>query len=245
MDVQSNSTNHILTMGTFGQPGDGNTWFNTLQADGMYNKPYDINMGWFTSEIFMTLYSPAYAELWTTTIGSTFEHIEVGPPGLEDWDILHHGNDFGHNMIWSDDETIYLVGSTGGQNFIRQCPYPFPGPSYCELGNPTFNAWYDGSDGMIARFDMRQVGVGVQESASPSSLRIHPSPTSTTIAISLPDNGAAYNLRILDAIGREVHNGTYARQEQVDVSFLAGGTYSVLLADPVALHTYQGRFIKL
>jgi len=246
MDLASNDYDHILAMGTFAKPAEPGTWFNTVEGFGMYNKPYHEPMGWEQSELFLSLYDAEHTELWTTTFGSHFNHIQSVPPGFTDWDMLHHGCDYGHGLVWVHDEVLYLVGTTGGHNFHRECPNPPPGP-YCELNDPLFDAWIDGVDGMIARFDMREIVVGLPNiSPTPAtSFTVHPSPTTgmLSLSISLPSY-IPLDITILDATGRSVLVYQNWYSGALDVSRLASGAYSVVASTGGRGHVYHARFIR-
>jgi hypothetical protein len=247
MDLESNAQNAILAMGTFSKPAEGGTWFNTMEGFGMYNQPYYEPMGWDQSEIYLSLYDASHNEVWTTTFGSHFDHINSDPPGFADWDMLHHGCDFGHGLVWVDGEVLYLVGTTGGQNLFRECPFPPPGPSYCELADPPFDGWIDGVDGLIVRFDMRDLEVGLTETADAMSgiLSAHPSPTSGILTVTLHGaNEHPITLRVIDATGRTILLNPNWRTGSIDVSALASGAYSILATNGTTGATYHARFVK-
>lgn len=246
MDLASNPFNDMLAMGTFAKPADPGTWFNTLAADGLYNKPYIEPMGWDQSEIFLSLYTAEHTELWTTTFGSHFNHIASNPPGFTDWDMLHHGCDYGHGLVWVDEEVLYLVGTTGGQNVMRECPSPPPGP-YCELADPDFDAFIDGVDGLIARFDMREIQVGIHQrtTSNTTQFTVHPSPTADLLNLNLPDHrNKPLHLAVIDATGRTVLEQQNWSSSTLDVSRLASGAYSVVASEVSTGRVHHARFVK-
>ncbi len=176
---------------------------------------------------------------------SAFPNIPSSPEDFADCFYLSRGCDYGHDIVWVDGEVLYLVGTTGGYNFDFQCP--FPGTSYCET---TFAPLLDGADdfdGMIARFDLRDVHIGITESALPSHiLRAYPSPASDHIMIDGPAwVNSGCELDVVDAIGRVVLHVQNHRGNPVSVKELADGSYSLILRAPLHGYSATARFIKL
>lgn len=242
MDLRSNGEDHFMVMGIVAQLGEGP--FPTLPAFGMYYKPFNTDMGDQQSEIFVTLYDPEHLVLWSTMFGSEFDAIDP----FTDWDLRPRGSDFGTDIVWVDQEVLYLVGTTGGYQMHRECPYPFPGPSYCELTAGPLSFAVDEYDGMIVRFDLRDLQVGVNEGghADENALQVYPSPTADLLYVSGP---AAFDSKcevwILDPTGRLVSRTRYMRSGPVDVSNLASGNYQVIVKDRSTRRAVMGRFIRL
>jgi len=241
MDLRTNGENYFMAMGIVGQLGEGP--FPTLPAFGMYYKPFNTSMGDEQSEVFLALYDPAHQQVWSTMFGSEFDHIDT----FTDWDLRPRGSDFGTDIVWVDQEVLYLVGTTGGYQMHRECPFPFPGPSYCEATAGPLADNVDEFDGMIARFDLRniQLGIAQEANADGNALLVYPSPTADLLYVSGP---AAFDSKcevwILDPTGRSVSRTRYMRDGPVDVSFLASGTYQVILRDLRTSCSINSRFIR-
>lgn len=106
----------------------------------------------------------------------------------------------------------------------------------------------DSFDGMIARFDLRDLSIGVQESNSPTDLIIvaYPSPATDQLIVRAPSWAIqSCELLIIDATGRVVLRNPYQQGTPIPVDRLASGAYSLTLRQ---LHTgvlASGRFIRL
>jgi len=246
MDLKTNGDDDFLAMGMVSNLGVGvPTAYPTQPLWGMYHRPYDADQGYEQSEVILTLYRHTHERIWCSTFGSSFPHIPSAPAGFDDWFYLSRGCDYGHDIVWVDGEVLYLVGTTGGYNFDFQCP--FPGTSYCEN---TFAPLADGADdfdGMIARFDLQNVSIGIPESSPlDAQLMVRPSPAGNHISIAGPAwsqaGGAAV---IVDATGRLVLKWRHQPNVPVDVTGLAAGSYTVELRDRSSLLSATGRFIKL
>ena len=244
MDIKTNGNDHFMIMGMVAQLGHGIiSSFPTQPLWGMYHKPFNSNMGNDQNDVLLALYSNTHEQQWCSMFGSYFEHIGASTDSY----LLTRGVDFGHDLVWVDGEVFYLVGSTGGVNFDRQCPY-VPIPSYCELNElPLFGAG-DTFDGMIARFNMQDIAVSVPTAgatAPPGQLLVHPNPADDLLHItsSLPGYHKGVVL-VLDATGRLVMNEAHVAGTPLSVRALAPGAYTVLLHSDQLQQTQQGRFIR-
>lgn len=163
-----------------------------------------------------------------------------------DASFIDRGSDLAHSVVWNDGEVFYLVGSSGGNSFDRQCPFPFPNQSYCELDAGPLGSFTDQYDGMIARFDMRTIDVGVVETRPPSSdLVVFPSPALDYIRLRGPDwINAGCLASIADASGRIVLASPLGPSQDLDISGLAAGSYTLQLRHPVLQQHGTTRFIK-
>lgn len=193
----------------------------------------------------MTLYRHTHERIWCSTYGASFTHIPSSPPDFSDWFYLSRGCDFGHDIVWVDGEVLYLVGTTGGYNFEFECP--FPGTSYCET---TFAPLLDGADdfdGMIARFDLRDVNIGIQEAGLLNgSMLVHPSPTNGQLYLRAPAWAPPGTLlHVYDATGRMVMTWPLIPDKALSVEHFASGTYTLVLRNRQTGQVAQGRFIKL
>jgi hypothetical protein len=249
MDMRTNDDDDFLVMGQVAHRGPETICdFPTQELWGMYYKPYDQNQGNDQNEVFMALYRHTHERIWCSMFGSSFPHITSSPPHFMDWDQLNRGCDYPHDILWADGEVIYLVGTTGGHDFDRQCPYPFPGPSYCELtaAGLVFNA--DQFDGMIARFNMRDIGIGIPEARidGVGGLIVRPSATDGHIMLTAPNWVTSQCVVVIhDEQGREVLRQRFVPNKPIDVSGLARASYVVRLADPHSGNNVVGRFIRL
>ncbi len=208
----------------------------------MYYLEMDPDMGEMQNPIFMTLYSNEHQVLWSTMFGSEFDHIDEWTDGFQ----LNRGLDFGVNLIWVEGEVLYLVGTTGGYNYERECPYPAPGPSYCELTEGPLSDGVDAFDGMIARFDMRDILIGLQEFArSGSDLLVFPSPAKEYITIQAPGSiSAGSTLQIFDPIGKLVLQTQYTPAAPIGIGHLAEGVYAIRITDKRSGVVHSGRFVR-
>ncbi len=102
-----------------------------------------------------------------------------------------------------------------------------------------------GFDGMIARFSMQNVHVGLAEgnAASTGWLLAFPSPALDEIAFMGPESSVGL-LTILDATGRQAVRVRYQRLRPVDLTGLAPGTYTARLTDTLTGEHRIARFIK-
>ena len=246
MDLKTNGDDDFMAMGIVANLGYGvPTAYPTQPLWGMYHKALDANQGYEQSDVVMTLYRHTHERLWCTTFGSSFPHIVSEPDGYEDWFFLSRGCDYGHDIVWVDGEVLYLVGTTGGYNYDFECP--FPGTSYCESTWAPLIDGADDFDGMIARFDLRDVHIGIPEEALLNgALLLHPSPTNGQLNMAAPDwarTGAV--IHALDATGRIVLSSPYVPGKPITVESLASGSYSLVLRDTRTGKSVQGRFIKL
>ncbi len=246
MDIKTNANDHFMIMGMVAQLGPGMiSSFPTQPLWGMYHKPFNINMGYEQNEVLLALYSNTHEQQWCSMFGSYFEHLGAAS---SDSYLLSRGLDYGHDLVWVDGDVLYLVGSTGGVNFDRQCPY-FPVPSYCELIELPLFAAGDTFDGMIARFDMSTIVVGIPtegEIKGITPLILHPNPAGDVLYITITDN--AYNagsVVVLDATGRTVLRTVHVRGMPISVRELATGAYTLVLFDDRGAGQIQGRFIRL
>ena len=246
MDLKTNGDDDFVAMGIVAHVGEGVPCsYPTQPLWGMYHKPYDANQGNEQTEVVLTLYRHTHERIWCSTYGSSFPHIVSAPAGYEDWFFLSRGSDYGHDIVWVDGEVLYLVGTTGGYNFDFQCPYP--GTSYCETTYAPLLDGADDFDGMIARFDLQNVTIGLREpDAIADQLVVSPSPASNQILIRAPTwSQAGCDAVILDATGRVVLKWRHQQNVPVDVTGLANGSYSVVLRARASLKSTTGRFIKL
>jgi len=249
MDIQTNGNDDFMVMGLVAKMDIGlMSSFPTQPMAGMYHKPYDPGMGNDQTELFLALFSNEHERLWSTMFGSSFPHITTGDPGYLDWYYLDRGLDFGHNIVWVDGEVLYLVGSTGGLNFDRQCPYPFPGPSYCELTELPLYAFGESWDGMIARFDLQGIHVGVPEhpAHTGNALLIYPSPSDDMIYLDVKlDALNGSRVMVFDATGRIALEHPYFHGQAISVRALSPGAYTLTLYHPGTGRSATGRFIRL
>lgn len=247
-DIQVDEDDNFFVMGIVGQ-GDVEypAAHDIMDMWGMYSKPFDPTMGNEQSEVMLALFRSDKALEWTSMFGAQFEHIVSTPPNFEDWDKLHLGCDFGHNLVFVEGEALYLVGSSGGINYDRNCPFPFPGPSYCELIEPVLNPFLSPMDGMIARFDLREIGVGIGESndGNIQVLEAFPVPSIDILWLRIPSElkGTVW-IQIIDATGRLVRSQMYDRNAGVAVENLASGSYSVRTRFAETDLTLSARFVK-
>lgn len=249
MDIRTDGDDHFMVMGMVAQAGEGMiSDYPTVPYAGMYHKPYDAAMGNEQTDVFISIYTPDHVLLWSTMFGSSFQHVVSSPAGFEDWYWLNRGCDFGHDIVWVEDEVLYLVGTTGGYNYDRQCPYPSPGPSYCELTAGPLNDAVDAFDGMIARFDLREIGIGMRERqfGAGGSLLTYPSPVQDHLNLKAPDwaDGNCIVL-VVDATGRNVLTFPYSKNSVIDVADLAGGTYTVMLRNLSSGQWVSANFVRL
>lgn len=245
MDMRTNADGDFMVMGMVAHLGEGG-YYPTLGMWGMYDKPYDENMGLEQTEVFMSLYRYNHQRVWTTMFGSDFAHdVDPNIPGGYDWYWLNRGCDYGHDIAWVDGEVLYLVGTTGGYQFDRECPYPSPGPSYCELTAEPLADGVDSFDGMIARFDLQDINIGLTEQAfAAGSLIVFPNPADDRLTLFAPPGLSANTpVQILDATGRLVADLRYERGNPIEVAQLAQGVYSIVLRNRQTGKTLTGRFI--
>ncbi|MEZ4756091.1 MAG: T9SS type A sorting domain-containing protein [Flavobacteriales bacterium] len=163
-----------------------------------------------------------------------------------DASFIDRGSDLAHSVVWNDGEVFYLVGSSGGNSFDRQCPFPFPDQSYCELDAGPLGSFTDQYDGMIARFDMRTIDVAVSEThPHASDLVVFPSPAADLIRLSGPEwMNAACSVRITDVSGRVVLEQRMGSDAAILVRGLAAGSYVIQVEQTATSYSVSTRFIK-
>ncbi len=249
--MRTNANGDYMYMGVVEQSGPGMiSDYPTIGMWGMYDKPYDAGMGYWQTEVFISLRRSNHQLVYTTMFGSHFDHIP-NPGDEEYFDFIYQqrGCDFGHDLLWADGEVLYLVGTSGGFQYDRQCPTILPptgpGLSYCELSGGPLEGAVDSYDGMIARFDLEEINIGMAEQSSSNELLIFPNPSADVLRISTPAALAANaTVSIIDALGREVLSVPFMRNTPIAVSHLATGAYTLRLTDRANGEQYTASFIR-
>lgn len=248
MDLRTDPDDNILVMGLSAQRGATEPAdFETVAGwGGMYNKPFDPGMGDSQTEITLAMFSPTKQLLWLSMFGGQFPHIEIGEPGFVDWDLLHLGCDFGRDLVYFPEEVLYVAGCSGGLDFVRSCPYPYPGPSYCEDENPLLAGSTDRMDGFITRFNMQNVGVHIAEEDhnGAQELLLYPSPAQDILyfTVQADQKFKSAIVEIDNALGQLVRRGQLTTGNSVPVGDLAPGLYFLRLTDTRTGYKHQGRF---
>lgn len=249
MDIESDENGSFFVMGIAEQLGEGMTSsFPTVPAQfpeppaaTMYYKEYDPDMGNNQSEVVLATYTADHELTWCSMFGAQFSSVNE----VLDYYYQHFGSDIGASIVLVQGQALYLVGSTGGSEFDQRCP--FVDVSYCEPDDPIINDVTDRYDGLIARFDMRHITIGIPESPSATNgtLLLYPDPAEDVLTISLGrEPGPGSRLTIIDVVGREVATGIFTPAEAIQVHTLANGWYTVVLRDSVTNTVSIGRFIK-
>jgi hypothetical protein len=114
------------------------------------------------------------------------------------------------------------------------------------LDAAALGSFADQYDGMIVRFDMRTIGVGVAEALPPSSnLVVFPSPAADHIRLSGPEwMNAACSVRITDVSGRIVLEQLIGSDSAIPVRGLAAGSYLIQVTQAATSYAVSNRFIK-
>ncbi|MBK9418935.1 MAG: hypothetical protein IPN62_17045 [Flavobacteriales bacterium] len=176
MDMVGDAEDNYILATTVANLTSSDPSENALQqASGMYYKAWDPGAGNEQSDVVLYMHDVGNQLLWSSAFGASFPHMGE----FFDANFVDRGSDLAHSLVWNDGEVLYLVGSSGGNDFDRQCP--FPDQSYCELNAGPMDGITEQYDGMIARFDMRTIGVGVAEPTPPSVLSYtHPRQRNTS-----------------------------------------------------------------
>jgi hypothetical protein len=240
MDMVGDAEDNYILATTVANLTSSDPSENALQqASGMYYKAWDPGAGNEQSDVVLYMHDVGNQLLWSSAFGASFPHMGE----FFDANFVDRGSDLAHSLVWNDGEVLYLVGSSGGNDFDRQCP--FPDQSYCELNAGPMDGITEQYDGMIARFDMRTIGVGVAEPTPPSVLVVYPSPSAEHIRVSGPDwLNAGCSVRITDVSGRVASEHMLGRDVTIPVYHLAAGSYTLQVAHTALSRTVVTRFIK-
>ncbi len=179
-DLEVDATHHLYAMGITAQAGDAlfPGSYPTPNAPPFYNKGYYANAGESQSDVTLHGFNADRSMFWGSQYGAYFDHLTSGPNA--DYYMCLYGSDFGSDLVLVEDECLYWVGSTGGQAFPWQCPYP--GTSYCELFLPL--APNNAVQGFVTRMSMVGVGVGISGmNESSSNVTAFPNPATDQLFI--------------------------------------------------------------
>jgi hypothetical protein len=199
--------------------------YYTVNGYGLYNKPWTPGTGTNQTDVTLKCFDRNRDLVWSSVFGSGFLHIG-GPYDYLNYDFpfIYWGSDFGEDLLIYQDEVIYWTGSSGGNQFPHECPYP--NTSWCEDTVVVGNA-IDQMNGFIARMPIGLINVGLQDEPSATfELRAFPNPTTSVVQLSMP----VQNIVVLDVSGRQVPFKRVAANT-LQVEQLLDGVYVIRCTD--------------
>lgn len=200
--------------------------YPTLPAAPFYYQDYDTQDGNMQSEIVLACFLADRHLLWGTVFGSRFDHID---DNADAWKI-NYGSDYCYGLALVEGEALYWAGTTGGWDFDARCPYPPPGPQYCEDNIPFGGTNANPFDAFVARMSLANLNVSVPEGEPSHGMSVWPNPATDRVQVTFAGLDADAHLRLTDALGRVVASGRPGAP-YIDVSDLPIGLYSLACLD--------------
>lgn len=196
-----------------------------VNAWGHYARPAVLYPSALQTDVSLHRFSSSRELIWSTLYGAN--EATSGDVVNDQLNHITHGSDYGHDMALYPSTAIYWTGTTGTYAFDDECP-TVGGTSYCEVQPSLFQP--DQFDGFIARMDIDDLNIGINETAAPVSAVLSVRGNGFGTWTVFLDGSPLINtpVDVYDAIGRLVISTRTDVNGQLSSNTMANGHYTLI-----------------